>query len=438
MSARPSVGAPAPFRLPERHELTLDNGLKATLVPFGTVPKGLVRLSLRAGGLNEQPGASGLSVLASRYLKEGTAELDAGALAARIASLGGRLDSHVGDDVTTLDVQVLSESVPEYLRLLGAIVARPRLPEEELERLRAELLRELAVAKTQPETIVQERFQAALYGEHPYARVLPSSEDVEGLSIEQVRAFLRDELGAARTRVYVAGRFEPEAAERALREAFADWAPGPEPLLAPPAPSSERAIQLVDRPGAEQSTIRLGLPVPDPSHEDYLALTVADTLLGGAFMSRITTNLREDKGYTYSPRSTVAVRYRDAYWMQAADVTTEFTGASLDEIFGEIERLRATPPAAEELEGIQRFVAGSFVVRNATPGGLLGQLGFLDFHELGASYAEEFVDRVYAVTPQRLQELAVEYLRPEEMAIAIAGDASAIREQIEPYGPIVE
>ena len=135
----------------------------------------------------------------------------------------------------------------------------------------------------------------------------------------------------------------------------------------------------MDRPGAEQSTIRLGLPAPDPSHEDYLPLTVVDTLLGGAFMSAITLNLREDKGYTYSPRSTIAVHYRDAYWMHASDVTTAHTGDSLHEIFAEIDRLRAEPPSVEELEGVQRFMAGGMLVRNATPAGLLGQLGFLDF-----------------------------------------------------------
>ena len=436
MSTRPTAGDPAPFRLPERTDLTLGNGLRATLIEYGAVPKATLRIALRAGGLNERAGASGLAVLASRYLKEGAGDLDAGELAARLARCGGGLDTHSGDDATTLDIAVLSESAPEALRLLGEVVTRPRLPEDELERLRAELLRELAVAATEPSVLALERFHAALYGDHPYAQVLPSREDVEALGIEDVRGFVAGELGAARAHVYVAGRFDLAAVEQALREAFEGWQAGPAPLIAPPSPSSTRAIHLIDRPGAGQSTIRLGLPAPDPSQDDYLPLTVVDTLLGGAFMSRITLNLREDKGYTYSPRSTVAVHYRDAYWMQAADVTTEHTGASLHEIFAEINRLRAEPPSLEELEGVQRFMAGGLLVRNATPAGLLGQLGFLDFHELGASYAEEYVDRVHAVTPERVRELAAEYLRPEEMTIAIAGDASVIREQIAPYGAI--
>ena len=182
----------------------------------------------------------------------------------------------------------------------------------------------------------------------------------------------------------------------------------------------------------------LGLPVLDPSQPDYVPLVVTDALLGGAFMSRITTNIREEKGYTYSPRSSISVRYRDAYWVQVADVTTDVTGASLHEIFAEIDRLRAEPPSAEELDGVQNYVAGSFLLRNSTPAGVLDQLDFVDFHELGEGYASGFIDRVYALTPEDVQRMAVTHLRPDEMTIAIAGAAEEIAEQIEPYGRVVD
>ena len=110
MSTRPTAGEPAPFRLPQRTELTLGNGLRATLVEYGVVPKASLRVALRAGGLNEPEGASGLTVLASRYLKEGAGDLDAGELAARLARCGGGLDTHSGDDATPPDLAVLSES----------------------------------------------------------------------------------------------------------------------------------------------------------------------------------------------------------------------------------------------------------------------------------------------------------------------------------------
>jgi predicted Zn-dependent peptidase len=96
---------------------------------------------------------------------------------------------------------------------------------------------------------------------------------------------------------------------------------------------------MIDRPDAAQSTIYLGLPVVDPSHKDYLGLLVTNTLLGGFFSSRVTANIRENKGYTYSPNSSISSRYRDAYWVQVADVTTDVTGPALKEILYEINRL---------------------------------------------------------------------------------------------------
>src|SRR5207253_1930016 len=129
------------------------------------------------------------------------------------------------------------------------------------------------------------------------------------------------------------------------------WKRGAPATVNVPQPNTTRAFELVDRPGAVQSTIYVGMPVTDPSNPDYIALSVTNALLGGSFGSRITSNIREQKGYTYSPASQVSARYRDAYWAEVADVTTNVTGPSLKEIFGEIERLQKEPPSEQELKG---------------------------------------------------------------------------------------
>lgn len=204
-----------------------------------------------------------------------------------------------------------------------------------------------------------------------------------------------------------------------------------------PAPVSKRAVHLTDRPGAAQSTIYLGLPVIDPTQKDYMALLVTNSLLGGSFGSRITSNIREDKGYTYSPFSSISTRYRDAYWAEVADVTTEVTGASLKEIFYEIDRLQAEAPSEEELRGIQNYLAGVFVLQNSTPSGIIGQLALLNLHGLPESYLTEYVKNIYAVTPAEVQRIAQTYLRDEEMTIVITGDVKKISAQIAAFGAIV-
>src|SRR5205823_10071619 len=128
----------------------------------------------------------------------------------------------------------------------------------------------------------------------------------------------------------------------------------------------QHALDVTDRPGAAQSTLLVGLPAPNATSPDAISLMVTNALLGGSFGSRITSNIREQKGYTYSPRSEMSRRYHDAYWVESADVTTQFTGPSLKEIFAEIEKLSKEPPSDAELKGIQSYMSGLFVIQNSS------------------------------------------------------------------------
>jgi zinc protease len=163
---------------------------------------------------------------------------------------------------------------------------------------------------------------------------------------------------------------------------------------------------------------------------------VANTILGGSFASRITANLREQKGYTYSPNSQLSTRYRDAYWAEAADVTTNVTGPSLKEIFAEIDRLQAEPPSAAELKSAQNFMAGVFTLQNSSRNGIINVLELVDLHGLPADYLKTYVQRVYAVTPQDVQRLTQKYIQDEKATIVVVGDKKVIEEQIKPYGPL--
>jgi predicted Zn-dependent peptidase len=179
----------------------------------------------------------------------------------------------------------------------------------------------------------------------------------------------------------------------------------------------------------------LGLPVSSPASPDALPLRVTNALLGGSFNSRITANIREQKGYTYSPFSEISRRYHDAYWAQHADVTTQFTGASLKEIFGEIDRLQKEAPTADELKGIQNYLSGVFVIQNSNRSALIGQLQNVDFQGLGADYLKNYVQRVNAVTPAEVQKLTRQYIKPDSMTIVVVGDKAKIEEQLAPYKP---
>lgn len=434
--APPAPGPARDFTLPVPVRHTLPNGLQVTLVQYGTVPKAAVQLAISAGNVDEGPAEVWLADLTGQLLLEGTTTRSAADLSLAAARMGGSLNVTVGVDRTRLGGEVLSEFAPEMVRLLGEVVQQPAFNPKEVERLKDDLARDLSLQKSSPQALADEAFRAALYGNHPYGRTFPADAVLAAYTADQARRFHATHFGAARATLYIVGRFDEAAALAAAREAFGGWTRGTPPSRLAPAPSSTRAIHLVDRPGAVQSTIILGLPVANPTNPDYVALRVTDTLLGGYFSSRITSNIREDKGYTYSPGSTVSARARDAYWAQQADVTTAVTGASLQEIFKEIDRLQAEPPPAAELDAVKNYMAGFFVLNNSSRLGIIGQLEFLAVQGLPDDYITGYVRRVRAVTPAEVQRIARQYLDDGRMAIAIVGDRKAIEEQIKPFGLI--
>lgn len=434
----PPAGAPRDFRVPSPKRFTLDNGLEVALVEWGSMPKVLVSLTVRTGNVFEPLNEVWLSDLTGNLMREGTKTRTSAQISEEAARMGGSLTVGVGVDTTNVGGTVLSEFGPQMVDLVADVVRNPIFPESEIDRLKADLVRQLAVARSQPQQLALEKFVGVLYGSHPYGRVFPTEEMIKSFTVEKVRAFHGSTYGAGRARLYVVGRFESAPVEAAIRKAFDDWSRGSKPEPPPAKPSSERSIYLIDRPGAVQSTILLGMPVVDPSHPEFVPLQVMNSLLGGAFASRITRNIREDKGYTYSPSSQLSVRFRDAYWAEAADVTTAQTGASLKEIFAEIDRLQAEPPPADELKGIQNYLAGTFVLQNSSRGGIAGQLRYIDLHGLPPTYPNEYVKKVYAVTPAQVTAMAKTHLQDDRATIVIVGDRKVIDEQVKPFGKIVE
>jgi zinc protease len=434
----PAIGELAPFSLPDVTRTRLGNGFEVALIPAGSIPKAYARLVLPIGTGSEGPDQTWLTRLVGDYLKEGAGELDNAGLADAVASMGGRLTVSVDEDSTTLSASVLAEHAPALVRLLATIARDPRFPESELPRLRADLARRLDLARSQPTTLASSAFRRAIYDDHPYGRLLGDRDQIGAFTTDAVRAAFETSVAPAASRLYLAGMFDHDAVAAAADDAFSGWSAQGAATIEPPLAASERRICLVPRPGAEQSTLSIGLPVPDPTDDDYVALAVTNALLGGSFYSRITLNIREDKGYTYSPRAQLVTHPHDAHWVELADVTTAVTGDSLHEIFKEIDGLRDAPPSEAELVGIQNYVAGSYVLRHATPGGILDQLAFLDLHGLDEQWAAAYTDRVLAVTTDEVQRITVDYIRPEDMTIAIVGDPAAIGDQIAPYGAVTE
>jgi zinc protease len=433
--APPVGGPPKPFTLPAHEAYSLPNGMKVTLVPYGHLPKVTMSLVIRTGNLNEPSDLPGLADLVGKLMKEGTTTKSSKQIAEESARMGGAVSIGVGPDESDVTADVLSDFGPKAIALVADVAEHPSFPESELPRLKNDALREVTIAKSTPQMMALERFRKLLYGDHPYGTVFATPESIEKIKLADIKKYYEENYGAGRARLYVAGRFDTAEMKKAIAQSFGGWAKGAAAVSNVPKAKPRRELDLTDRPGAAQSTLLLGMPVPDATSPDAIPLIVTNAILGGSFGSRITSNIREQKGYTYSPRSEISRRYHDAYWAESADVTTQYTGASLKEIFGEIDRLAKEPPADAELKGIQSYLSGLFVIQNSSRGALIGQLRVVDLQGLGEDYLTTYVQKVNAVTPAQVQKMTAQYIKPDQMTIVVAGDKARISEQLAPYAP---
>lgn len=426
----PAPGTPKDFRVPPRRTFSLPNGLEVTLVPFGRVPKVAIELELRTGIIDQGPNDVSLASVVSDMLLEGTTTRTAQDISRQAAEMGGSVNASAGSEVMSVGGEVLSDFAAQFVQLIADVAMNPRFDEADLKRTLDKHSRDNAIQLSSPGTLAQKRFREIMYGSHPFANVFPSEDMLRGFTVDRVRGFHATNFGARRGRIYVSGVYDARAVEEAIRQAFGSWVEGPAPTENPPVLTTRRQIDVIDRANSVQSSIWMGLPVADPSNADWVKMNVTDALLGGAFGSRITTNIREDKGYTYSPFSFIWTRKKASIWVESADVTSNVTGASLTEIFGEVDRLRAEAPPQGELDGIKKNLAGIFTIQNSSRFGLINQLQFVDLHELGDDYLSNYVRNILSVTPEDVRMTAEKHLDPQKFSIAIVGNKRDIERQL--------
>ena len=426
----PVAGPPKPFNLPAAETYTLPNGLQVTLLRYGNIPKTTVSLQVLAGNLNQGSNVW-LPTLTSQMMREGSAGKSAAVIAREAAGMGGELGIGSGTHQTSVNLAVLQEHVAEAVQLVADVARHPDFPASELPRVLAGLQRNLAVAKTTPGTAADIALAKAYYGpDHPYGQPIPTDAQLAAYTIDDLRRFHAENFGAKRAHLYVAGQFDAGAVKAAIQQAFGDWTPGPDRLSLPATPQPGPRLLMVDRPGAPQSTVRIAFPAPIIGSESDLPFRVTNALLGGAFNSRITRNIREKNGYTYSPGSGIGFNPREARWTFNADVTTAVTGPALKEVIAEIRRLQSEPPTLAEAAGMRTYLAGVFVMQNASANGLVGSLANVDFHGLPANWLDNYVPGVLATTPEQMKALAQQWLPLDKATIVVVGDLATVEPQL--------
>lgn len=432
----PAPAVPKDFRIPAGRTFELSNGLKVTLIPYGIVPKAAFQLSVQTGIIDEGPQDVSLSSVTADMMLEGTTTRSAQDISRESADMGGSITVTAGNEATSVSGEVLAEYMPAFVTLAADVVKNPRFDSADLSRVLDKNVRDNAIALAQPASLAYKRFLEVTYGNHPFARSLPDEAMVRAFNVDRVKAFHDKNFGAKRSHIYVTGVFDAKKVEQAIRDSFGTWAAGAPPTDNPPTVAAKRQIDLTDRPGSVQTSMFLGVPTANPKSSDWMDMVVTNYLLGGAFGSRITSNIREDKGYTYSPRSGVIARRASGVWVEQADVTTKDTGPAIREIFKEMSRLGSEAPSQEELSGIQKALAGDFIMTASSRTGLISQLSYADRFDLGSGYVTSYVKKVMAVTPDQVSSAARKYLDPALVSIVMVGDKRQVEPQLGPFKPI--
>ncbi len=353
--------------------------------------------------------------------------------------MGAELSTAAGADTSTIAISGLAEFSRELLGLAAELAGQASFEPGEFERERRVMLETLRVERTTPAFRATERFRRELFGAHPYAVLAPSDAEIQAYRVEELAAFYRAHYTASNAILIAVGDFSAPRLLEEIRGAFDGWRAAAEPAIAnPPLPEWRgRQIHLVHLPGTVQTEIAVGNRAITRRHPDWLALILANAIFGGAFHSRLVANIRERKGYTYSARSSLHPLRHHGYFSARAAVRNDVVGATLTEIFYELDRFREMAPEAEELAEAQNYLSGIFSLAIATQSGLLAQLLTVYLNGLPEDYLERYRERVRALTAEDVLRAARAYFDSPNAQVVLAGDREFIGKQAERFGPVI-
>lgn len=438
----PALRPPARLLLPPVRTDQLPNGMKLYVVEMHEVPLVQFSLSFSGGGRLDQR-APGMASFTTDMLDEGAGTRDAIGIASEAAYLGANLSTGSDWDASYVNLKAPKRTMNEALDLMADVALRPSFRQVEVARQRDLRLANILQQRDQPNTMAALAFNAVVFpAGHPYHQPIGGdSVTTAALDSAKVRAFYNSHFSPANATLVVAGDVTLPEVREAIMRRFGSWrapAAGMAPGTALSAMDRPTTVFLVDKPGAAQSVIYIGRAGVERSNPDYAALEVMNTLLGGSFSSRLNSNLRETKGYTYGAGSGFTYRPIPGPFIARSAVRTDVTDSSLIEFFKEFRRIRDTAVDAVELERAKAYLALGLAGDFETTSQMAGQVEDLLRFGLPMTYYEDYVPRIMAVTVQDVQRVARQYLQPERFTIVVVGDLKTIRPGIEALklGPI--
>jgi zinc protease len=428
-SKPPALGSPPSLTLPPVQTRSLSNGIRVVIVESHEAPLVQVNLLVKAGSSNDPAGKFGIGSLTLAMLDEGAGSRSALQLADDVEYLGADLSTTSSFDASAVRLNVPVARLAGALPLMADVALRPTFPQAEPDRLRQERITALLQARDDPESIAPMAFARLLYGAtHRYGTDATGTErTLKAFTIGDLKAFHASAFQPGNATLVVTGDVTPDAITPMLETHFGAWKNSvaiPSRAVTP-APQPPPAVYIIDVPGAEQSQIRIGWIGVPRATPDYFTLQVLNTVLGGAFTSRLNTNLREVHQYSYGASSRFTMRLDPGPFFAGAGVQTDKTSESLTEFFNELNAI-GRPIAAEELTKAKNYVALGFPADFETIGDLASRIEEQVIYGLPSDYFENYVANIQGVTAEAAQKAAATYIQPSRFTVVVVGDRKVI------------
>jgi zinc protease len=429
-------------KLPTAQEATLSNGLRVVLLESHRVPTFTMQMVVLSGGLSDPADYHGLAQFTAALLREGTATRKSKDIAEQTDTLGGTLTAGSGlsSFTTNITTSGLVENLDPALEIFADVVRNPAFPQEEVDKYKTRLLQQLQFQRSIPQFLAAERFQRAIYGDHPAGLVAPPAASLKRMSTADLAKFHSTYYRPNNAMLTIVGDVTLKELMPKLEKAFGAWQRADLPPMTIPAAPAQGAmrIQLIDRPGSVQTVLQLGNLGIERTNEDYFAMLVMNQVLGAGPAARLFLNLREKNGYTYGAYSNFGGSKFRGTVTSSSEVRTDVTEGAMKEFMFELKRIRNEKVTAVELENAKRAIVGGFALSLEQPQALLQNIVTQKLYDLPANYWVTYPQMVQAITAEDVQRIAQKYVDLDRLQIVAVGDAAKTRAVLAKFGTVEE
>jgi zinc protease len=433
----PVYGDMKAVKAPTVKQVTLDNGMTVWLAPSSGFPKVAFALAVRGGYTGDPADRPGMADLIGATVTQGTSHRSAKQLAEEIAASGGDLNASATSDSIVIDTSVLSTKADTAMKLLADLMQNAAFADAEVEIAKSNLMSTLEANEADPSFLGRRALYRALFGNHPYAVMSPTKDSLAKTTAAELRQQYARRFRPERTVLVVTGDFTEATLLPEIRTSFGTWKASGEAGLVntdKPAANVTKAIVYVPRENSVQTAFLIGTLGPNRKDPDYAATRIADSIYGGMFGSRLVSNIREDKGYTYSPGSNLAPRRETGILATRADVRNEVTGASFNEINYELNRMATTKPDELEVESAKRYLLGSTALRLQSRSAVARSLANLWIDSLPPEELGRQTEKIAAVKPEDVEAAGRKYYPAWRMTVVTVGEEKVIKDELAPFG----